>query len=162
MLFSFLISLILVSGQPALAQKEITAADNVTEQQNANIEMSATTEALDDLDGKIFHWTYSKLGGGPASFRVLIEDKKLHFQGVAGVVKGAIGTNDPQFSKIDENIYFITWESSHGVESLVLNFDSKKVNAHLQSETAFSAISGDITCNGLIEDCTSPKFIEAK
>jgi hypothetical protein len=143
----FLITLMLVSGHASQAQTEEISA-----------ELSPTAEIHEDLDSKVFHWSYTNLGDGPASFRVLIKDKKLHFEGVAGVVKGAIGTNVPQFSKIEENIYFITWAASHGIESLVINFNSMKVNAHLQFGEQLSAISGEITCNGLEEECIPPKL----
>ncbi|MEQ9299036.1 MAG: hypothetical protein RIF33_10750 [Cyclobacteriaceae bacterium] len=143
-----LVGLILLQCQLILGQDE------------AAQEMSSTAEVHQDLDGKVFHWGYSNLGGGPASFRVLIKNEKLHFEGVAGVVKGAIGTNTPQFSKIDEGVYFITWQASHGIESLVINLNTMKVNGHLQFGDELSAIGGDITCNGLMEECDAPKLKE--
>lgn len=141
-----LVGVILLQCQVTLAQDETAP------------EMSSTAEVHQDLDGKVFHWGYSNLGGGPASFRVLIKNEKLHFEGVAGVVKGAMGTNTPQFSKIDQGVYFITWQASHGIESLVINLSSMKVNGHLQFGDSLSAIDGDITCNGLVEECEAPKL----
>jgi len=120
--------------------------------------------AIKELEGKVFHWTYPPVNGDSSGvFHVLIKDKRLFFESIQGSTKGISASVNPQFSKIAAGIYFLSWQTSMGGEdSIVLNFNTKEIHAHIKAAGRFWGMKGTISCNGLVEECKPPNIKNLK
>ncbi|MEM7335331.1 MAG: hypothetical protein AAF490_24855 [Chloroflexota bacterium] len=107
-----------------------------------------------ELENQVFHWRYN-IGW---DFRVLMDEEGLHWEGFAGDFEGQTATVDPRYTKVQESLYFITWNVPYiGYDSLVLDFENNLVYAHSKGNSKSVAIAGEIYCNGFIESCEPPR-----
>jgi len=120
--------------------------------------------AMTELEGKVFHWTYPAVNGSQSGvFHALIKDRRLFFECVEGTMKGISASVNPQFSKIAVGIYFLSWQTPMGGEdSIVANFNTKEIHAHVKATDRFWGMKGTITCNGLTEECAAPNIKNLK
>ena len=106
-----------------------------------------------DLEGKVFHYAYE----GFAGFRVLIERNRLKFQGVSGEFEGITKLETPQFSKVSDGVYFMSWSVLGDMgDNVVVNLRDMKVFGHLGPGSDYRQIHGDIHCFGTVEQCDPP------
>jgi phenolic acid decarboxylase len=110
-----------------------------------------------DLEGKFIDYQYIDF----ANFQLAFYDNKLTWYGYDGYFKDIIAQVEPQISKVNENIYFLSWLiPAGGGDNVVVNFDNNKVFAHLHQPSAerstdFELIHGSIVC-GPATDCDFP------
>lgn len=100
----------------------------------------------EELVGKEFNWRYN-IGW---DFHIEMDEEGLHWEGLAGDFEGRKESVQPQYTKIGDNMYFITWNVSNFIyDSIVLDFENDKVYAHSRANKNFVAIEGEIYVNGL-------------
>lgn len=124
----------------------------------------SNVQAMQELEGKTFHWIYPAGNGEDSgTFHVLVKEKRLFFQCVDGAMKGISASVNPQFSKIAKGVYFLSWQTPMGGgDSIVINFNTKEIHAHVKAMGRFWGMRGTITCNGLKEDCAAPNIKNLK
>lgn len=107
-----------------------------------------------ELAGKVFHWRYDN----GWDFRVEMQPEALYWEGMAKSFEGMKAKVHPQYTKIDDGMYFLTWEIPMiGLDSLVINFPDRKVYAHSKANAKFYSVVGEIYCSGLEETCEKPQ-----
>ena len=107
-----------------------------------------------DLDGRVFHYGYV----GFAGFRVLIERNRLKFQGVSGEFEGITKLQTPRFSKVRDDLYFMSWPVLGDMgDNVVVNVRDMRVFAHLGAGSDYRQLRGDITCFGTVDECDPPQ-----
>ena len=98
------------------------------------------------------------------SFGLAIYDNKIKWRGYGGYFDGIVSQVEPQISKISDGIYFLSWVfGTGGGDNVVVNFNNKKVFAHLRSGSAsedspsdFEMIHGIVNC-GPSTNCQFPE-----
>ncbi len=106
-----------------------------------------------DLDGDVINYEYFDFGG----FQLLMAEHRLKWRGVGGLFDGVDASVSPQVSKIDNNIYFMSWPTrGDGGDNVVVNFDAMTVYAHLGEGDRFRLIHGVVHCRNS-SDCSAPE-----
>ena len=106
----------------------------------------------EELAGKVFHWRYD-IGW---DFRVQLTEGNLHWEGFGGRFKGMRRAVQPHYRKVRDGIYFLTWKTPFGFDSLVIDLKENLLYAHNGLGPSMLAISGEIYCNGLRQECEAP------
>lgn len=121
-------------------------------------EVNTTGSGYRDLEGKFIEYEYVDFG----SFKLAFYDNKLIWQGNGGYFDGVTAKVIPQVSKVNNDVYFLSWVFPNGGgDNVVVNFKTKKVFAHLhqadaERSTPFELIYGNIIC-GPSKDCNPPE-----
>ena len=106
-----------------------------------------------DLDGKVFNYAYE----GFAAFRVLVARNRLLFEGVSGEFEGVRMLQVPQISRVDDGIYFMSWQVRGDMgDNVLVNTVDMKVFGHLGAGSDYRQIHGDIACFGTTQECDAP------
>lgn len=113
-----------------------------------------------DLEGKFIEYEYVDFG----SFGLAIYENQIKWRGYGGYFDGIVSQVSPQISKVSDNIYFLSWVfGDSGGDNVVVNFEDKKVFAHLRSGNAsednpsdFEMIHGTVSCGPSIH-CKFPE-----
>ena len=106
----------------------------------------------EELAGKVFHWRYD-IGW---DFRVQLTEGNLHWEGFGGRFKGMRRAVQPHYRKVRDGIYFLTWNTPFGFDSLVIDLKENLLYAHNGLGPSMLSISGEIYCNGLRQECEAP------
>ncbi len=112
------------------------------------------TEIPAELIDKSFAWRYD-IGW---DFYVEIKEDSIVWTGLAGDFDGMEATVYPQYSKISDDIYFVTWEIDmvNGFDSLVINMEDNTIFGHCKANSKFVEIEGEIYYNELNNTGTKP------
>lgn len=122
----------------------------------------ANVQAMKDLAGKYFEWTYVDTDKSESTFNIRIIGKQIFIICSEGSIEGSEFKGRPQFTKVGDMVYFLTWTTYiGGEESIVLDCKNDKVYAHINSTGRFWGMTGTITCNGFNESCKTD-FNEAR
>jgi len=122
----------------------------------------ANTQAIKELSFKSFEWTYIDTDKSRNKFAVNIYIKKIVMIGIEGSLEGTKIIAKPQFTKVGEMLYFLTWTTKIGQQqSIVLDCKNNRIHTHINSNGRFWGMSGKITCNAFTDDCKKI-FLEAK
>ena len=139
------------------------AADTAADQMSDNASSAATVAALapsgsgyPDLEGSVINYSYTDWSG----FQFAIYDNKVKWHGFEGYFKDIAREVVPQFSRVGDNIYFTSWQTSgNGGDNVVHNFNTMEVNAHLHPDESnpetLEMIQGVIHCRDTPE-CIYP------
>lgn len=125
---------------------------------NSVAEVNTSGSGYRDLEGKFIDYKYADFGG----FTLAFYDNQIMWQGSNGYFDGVTAKVSPQISKVDKDVYFLSWVFPFGGgDNVVVNFETNKVFAHLHQVGAdrsipFELIHGTITC-GPSKDCNFPK-----
>lgn len=99
-----------------------------------------------DLEGTIINYEYE----GFSAFRFAIANNQVRWTGISGYFEGATAEVIPQISKVADGIYFSSWQTvADGGDNVVHNFNTMRVNAHLNpgnADEAMENIYGTIQC----------------
>ncbi|WP_018970753.1 hypothetical protein [Rubritalea marina] len=104
-----------------------------------------------ELEGKFIEYSYIDFG----SFQLAIYDNQIKWRGKGGYFDGIVASVEPQISKVDDGIYFLSWVfGDHGGDNVVVNFKDNTVYAHLRSGQSnddseapdFEMIHGNVQC----------------
>ena len=108
-----------------------------------------------ELQNQVFHWRYD-VGW---DFRVEIGEDEIYWEGLEEPFEGWLETVDPHITKVGENLYFATWlvPTANGFDSLVIDFENSRVYAHSKGNSKFAEISGEIYCDGRVDECVPPR-----
>ena len=107
-----------------------------------------------ELEGKVFHWRYD-IGW---DFRVEMQSDALYWEGMAMSFEGMKAKVHPQYTKLSDDLYFLTWEVPMvGLDSVVINFAERTIYAHSKANSKFYSVKGEIYCSGLEEECEKPR-----
>lgn len=106
-----------------------------------------------DLNGNVIHYEYFEFGG----FQLYMSESGLKWRGVGGEFDGVVAMVTPQVSKVNDDIYFMSWPTpGEGGDNVVMNFDAMTVNAHLGGGERFRLITGVVHCRNS-SDCVAPE-----
>lgn len=122
-------------------------------------EVNTSGSGYRDLEGKFIDYEYNDFG----RFQLAIYDNSIKWSGYNGYFKSITAQVAPQISKITEGIYFLSWIFDNGGgDNVVVNFNVRKVFAHLRHSNAspnvaydFEMIDGKVICGPSI-DCNFP------
>jgi phenolic acid decarboxylase len=107
-----------------------------------------------DLENTVINYVYEDFGG----FNLHVADRRMTWQGrEGGYFAGIARQVEPQFSRIADGIYFMSWPTpTGGGDNVVLNRHAMTVNAHLNfPDGAVQLIHGAILCFDQ-PDCVKP------
>ncbi|NME72641.1 hypothetical protein [Flammeovirga aprica] len=150
----FIFSLLFMLSSCSSSEKSWTKEDVI----GKVAEQNTSGSGYRDFEGKMINYNYVDFG----SFSLAIHDNKIKWKGEGGYFDDIVALVEPQISKIDEGIYFMSWFfESGGGDNVCVNFNTNKVYAHLHHPDAdtpedFELIHGDITC-GPSTECQFPE-----
>ena len=125
---------------------------------NSVAKVNTSGSGYRDLEGTFIDYKYADFGG----FRLAFYDNQIMWQGYGGYFNDVTAKVSPQVSKVDKDVYFLSWVFPFGGgDNVVVNFETNKVFAHLHQVGAdrsipFELIHGTIIC-GPSKDCNFPK-----
>ncbi len=115
-------------------------------------EASEAGSGYADLEGNVINYEYVDFGG----FHVRIADEQMVWRGFVGYFEDIVSRVEPRFSKVADDIYFVSWPTvGEAGDNVVWNLETMQVFAHLGSGEAFMMIHGDIHCRNTA-DCQAP------
>lgn len=109
-----------------------------------------------DLEGSVINYSYNDWSG----FQFAIYDNKVKWHGFEGYFLGVTREVVPQISRVGNDIYFSSWQTSgNGGDNVVHNFNTMEVNAHLHPDQSapetMEMITGVVHCRDT-PDCIFP------
>ncbi len=81
----------------------------------------------DDLRGSVINYGYDFFD----DFCLTVYNNKIKWSGQLGYYRSISQEVTPQISKIANDVYFLSWETEHGRDNVVLNFATQKARSHV-------------------------------
>lgn len=128
-----------------------------TVSKSAQVEGIIAGSGYRDLEGTFMQYEYQDFG----AFRLAFTENKLKWKGYGGYFDGVIAEVEPRISKIEEDVYFLSWVFDNGGgDNVVVNLGEERVFAHLYHSNPklsndFELIHGQVLCSRSA-DCQSP------
>ncbi|WP_281615326.1 hypothetical protein [Flammeovirga sp. SubArs3] len=152
-IFIFIAALLISCGNSEENWSKDQIIDHVAQE-------NTTGTGYRDLEGKFIDYEYVDFG----SFRLAIYNNSIKWKGYGGYFDGIVSKVTPKITKVSEGVYFLSWVfGENGGDNVVVNFNTKKVYAHLRSGNAdenspadFEMIHGNVKC-GPSTSCTYPE-----
>lgn len=90
----------------------------------------------EELKGSVINYGYDNFD----DFNLAVYNHRVKWLGQKGYFAGIARELIPLISKIDDNIYFMSWSTGSGGDNVVQNYNTMKVHAHLSDESAGDAL----------------------
>ncbi len=100
-----------------------------------------TGNGYDDLRGGVINYSYE----GFDDFALVIYNKKVKWLGLSAYYKGISQEFTPMISKINDDIYYMSWITPLGRDDVVLNFAHSHVHATSKAGNSTVNVHGKIT-----------------
>lgn len=131
------------------------------DEDNYPTDKSLVIEAINDLDGKVFHF----ISENGVLWKYAVKGDVLYYEisdGADEQLLGKVYKAYPRFYKAGSSIYFLTYNTRGGFDSMVINLQDSTFFVHQKLLSVIIPWHGRISCVGDSIACAQPNLFLAK